>query len=161
MEPIPQIPQLEFIRHTWEDLLTAYELKRLLHLSIPGRPHPSKNSRITATATGRSFPSKAAREWFKQGRAALAQQHKGPPLHQPHWVAIVAVFKNRASLPDADNVINAVLDLLKPYRDPRSGLQVPMVVVDDSYRYLRLAGIEYRYSPQERVEVYLWPVTDR
>ncbi|GHG37906.1 hypothetical protein GCM10017784_35580 [Deinococcus indicus] len=120
-------------------------------LTIPGRPKSTKNSRQVIHVKGKvkTVMNGAAAEWMHQARAHVRRAWKGRPLQTPAHVHIHTVFANRRSLPDPDNICNAVLDAIKG-----------LAIHDDDLRSIPSLAFSHEITPgaQECVQVTLTQV---
>lgn len=106
-------------------------------LTIPGRPKSTKNTRQVVKVRGRTktVMSGPAAEWMEAARYEVRRAWRGRPLQTPVHIHIHAVFSNRRSLPDGDNVVNGVFDALKG-----------LVIVDDSLAWIASHAFSHEIS---------------
>lgn len=112
--------------------------RREHRLTIPGRPKSTKNSRQVVKVRGKvkTVMSGAACDWMARARAEVRRAWRGRPLQTPAHIHVHAVFSNRRSLPDGDNVVNGVFDALKG-----------LVIVDDSLAWIASHAFSHEVTP--------------
>lgn len=115
-------------------------------VEIPFETPSKKNSRITDTRTGRSFPSKKFREWHRNASIWLKSNFR-LECFDDRPVRIDLCFThgtNKRS--DSDNKVSSILDLLVDLH----------VISDDRWQVVREIKVENFYSkgnPSCRLEI--------
>lgn len=86
-----------------------------MFITIKGRIPSKKNSRITNTKTGRSFPSKKYTEWHKGATVQLLEQ--GAPKNKVKFIEQIHLIFYAPDMRPADltNKSESIMDLLKDY----------------------------------------------
>lgn len=117
-------------------------------LQLPFDTPSKKNSRVTDTRTGRTFPNKKFNDWHK--KAAMWVMAKYPRLERfgadtPVTVKMSFTYGTMRRC-DSDNKVSSILDLLVDLR----------VIADDNWTIVRRIEVENSYkkdSPSCTVEI--------
>ena len=80
-------------------------------LQLPFDTPSKKNSRVTDTRTGRSFPSVRYREWHRKAVLWLRSHYKCDRMEGPVVIKLDFVHPTKRRK-DADNGTNSIFDLL-------------------------------------------------
>ena len=104
-------------------------------VSLDGLPRSKKNSRITDRRTGRSFPSREYRNWFKESRALAMKAGIPSKAFTKASVYIIFGFDD-LRVHDVDNMTTSVLDFIKDIN----------VIEDDKWTSIGLPHVSFTDS---------------
>lgn len=103
-------------------------------IELPFDTPSKKNSRITDTRTGRSFPSKAYREWHRKASIYMVSVSSVERFSEPVIVKIAFTHGTKRRC-DSDNKVSSILDLLVDNH----------VIPDDRWEIVRKIEVENFY----------------
>lgn len=83
-----------------------------IKIYLEGETPAKKNSRVTDTRTGRSFPSARYRNWEQEKILEVRRQYQGDPFSGQAFVFLIFYHEDRRSR-DSDNQVSSVFDMLK------------------------------------------------
>jgi Holliday junction resolvase RusA-like endonuclease len=106
-------------------------------LFLDGETPSKKNSRVTDTRTGRTFPNVRYRNWEKDAVLEIKRQYHGEPIEGPVTVDIIFNHADKR-VRDCDNPVNSICDMLK-----KAG-----VLKDDRWTVIPYHRILHRLSEQ-------------
>ena len=105
---------------------------------LPFETPSKKNSRMVDRRTGRTFPSKAFKEWHKKALAYVMANYRIDPFQGP--VSISLEFTHPTlRLSDADNKVSSIFDLLVDLR----------IIQDDNWKVITSFAAKNFYKKGE------------
>lgn len=116
----------------------------VLQLFLTGETPSKKNSRVTDTRTGRTFPNARYRKWENEKINEVRLQYQGEPIDGPLNIDMIFYHTNK-KVRDCDNPVNSVLDMLK-----KAG-----VLKDDRWTLVPLHKVLHKLSEGEGCEIVI------
>ena len=120
-------------------------------LSIPYETPSKKNSRVINRRTGRSFPSKAYREWHENASLWLKVHYNLAPQGDGPFMLRIRFYHGTNARCDSDNKASSILDLLVDLG----------VLPDDRWQVVQNISVSNFYEKgHPSVQIGIFPLTD-